>query len=74
LTVADEVDTNWYLGAGAGYTNLDPDANSTAFRFTDDEDAGYKLFIGYDFNEKFSAEIFYNDLGTARIQNGVTSD
>jgi len=73
LAAADDFDTTWYLGAGAGYTNLDPDTGSNTFTLTDDEDAGYKVFIGYDFSEMFSAEVFYNDLGTANIQSGATA-
>ena len=49
---ADEIDEasqrSWYLGAGLGITELDPDTNNTGYSVTDERDTGFKLFGGYD--------------------------
>jgi OOP family OmpA-OmpF porin len=75
VAIAEDFDTSWYLGAGAGYSTLDPDTGGSAFSTTDDNDSGYKITLGYDFNEAVSAEIFYTDLGTAKMQGGaITGD
>ncbi len=60
-------DRSWYLGAGLGLTELDPDTNNTGYSVTDDKDSGFKLFGGYDFTERLTLEGFYADLGSAQI-------
>ena len=49
---------SWYLGAGLGITELDPDTNNTGYSVIDDKDIGFKLFGGYDFTERLTVEGF----------------
>lgn len=74
---ADEIDEtsqrSWYLGAGLGITELDPDTNNTGYSVTDERDTGFKLFGGYDFSERLTVEGFYADLGSAQLSSSFTS-
>ena len=44
----------------------------------DDKDSGLTIFVGYDYNERFSVELGYNDLGDTKAQisnsGGLTAD
>ncbi len=62
-------DRSWYLGAGLGLTQLDPETNDTGYDVSDSSDSGFKLFGGYDFTERLSAEGFFTDLGSASISS-----
>jgi outer membrane protein OmpA-like peptidoglycan-associated protein len=66
---ASGFENNWYIGFGAGVTQLNPETNNTGYELKDDVDTGWKLFAGYDFNEALSFEGFYGDLGTAALGN-----
>jgi len=69
--IAEEFDETkqrtWYLGAGLGITELDPDTNNTGYSVSDERDSGFKLFGGFDFSERLTVEGFYTDLGSAQI-------
>ena len=68
---ADDIEAgnerSWYLGAGLGLTELDPDTNNTGYTVADERDSGYKLFGGYDFSKRLTVEGFYVDMGSAAI-------
>lgn len=64
---------SWYLGAGLGITELDPDTGSTGYSVSDERDTGFKLFGGYDFSERLTVEGFYTDLGSAQLSNPAPS-
>ena len=69
---ADEIKKGtWYLGAGLGITELDPDVGSTGYSLTNERDSGFKLFAGFDYSERLTVEGFYADLGTAKLGNHV---
>lgn len=74
---AEEVDAmnerSWYLGAGLGITELDPDTNNTGYSVSDERDTGFKLFGGYDYNEIFTIEGFYADMGSAELSSPYPS-
>ena len=73
---AEESETNgrsWYLGAGLGITELDPDTNDTGYSVSDARDTGFKLFAGYDYSETLSFEGFYTDLGSAQLTSPFPS-
>jgi len=59
----------WYMGGNVGIStaNIDKDKitqNLTNYSYSDDEqDLGYKLFGGYQFNENFALEGGYFNLG-----------
>ncbi len=58
---------NLYVGIGGGLSNLQPDRNGTVWFVTDDQDVGYKAFLGYDFRDFLSIEGYYSDLGAAEL-------
>ena len=64
---------SWYLGAGLGITELDPDTNNTGYSVADERDTGFKLFGGYDFSEHLTVEGFYTDLGAAQLSSPFPS-
>ena len=59
----------WYLGAGLGYAKLEPDLNNTSWAFSDDKDTTSKIMTGVRFAPHFSAELSYEDFGTAKLYN-----
>lgn len=69
----DASDHSWYLGAGLGVTELDPDTNNTGYSVSDERDSGFKLFGGYDYSETLTVEGFYADLGSAQLTSPFPS-
>ncbi|MGD2119250.1 MAG: outer membrane beta-barrel protein [Chromatiales bacterium] len=68
-------DNQWYVGIGGGWTDTDTGISSlTGTASLDEEDTGYKIFAGYNFNENIALEGFYVDLGEATLtgNNGDT--
>ena len=64
--------------AGIGYLKSDVNTHkypSLTYSAYDDEDDGFTIFGGYDFNERFGIEAGYNDLGdtTATVTAGPTT-
>lgn len=63
---------------GIGYLKSDVNTHkypSLTYTAYDDEDYGFTIFGGYDFNERFGIEAGYNDLGdtTATVTAGPTT-
>lgn len=54
----------FYAGAGVGQSMVDEP-------FADDEDTGYQVFGGYQFNEYFGLEAAWTDFGDVRLTGGV---
>jgi OOP family OmpA-OmpF porin len=75
--IAEQVDEDkqrsWYLGAGFGITELDPDTNDTGYSVSDERDTGFKLFGGYDYSETLTLEGFYTDMGSAQLTSPFPS-
>jgi len=75
--IAEQVDEDkqrsWYLGAGFGITELDPDTNDTGYSVSDERDSGFKLFGGYDYSETLTIEGFYTDMGSAQLTSPFPS-
>lgn len=75
--IAEQVDEDkqrsWYLGAGFGITELDPDTNDTGYSVSDQRDTGFKLFGGYDYSEILTFEGFYTDMGSAQLTSPFPS-
>jgi OOP family OmpA-OmpF porin len=75
--IAEQVDEDkqrsWYLGAGFGITELDPDTNDTGYSVSDERDSGFKLFGGYDYSETLTFEGFYTDMGSAQLTSPFPS-
>ena len=77
VAIAEQVDEDkqrsWYLGAGFGITELDPDTNDTGYSVSDERDTGFKLFGGYDYSETLTVEGFYTDMGSAQLTSPFPS-
>ena len=75
--IAEQVDEDkqrsWYLGAGFGITELDPDTNDTGYSVSDERDSGFKLFGGYDYSDSLTLEGFYADMGSAQLTSPFPS-
>ena len=61
------LNNSWYLGLGAGISNLEPDTTGTGYRIDNRQDTGGKLFFGYDFSKRISLEGYYSWLGEAEL-------
>ena len=62
-----EFEDPFYVGLGLGLSFLEPETNSVALTLTEDSDAAYKLLAGYRFNENWSIEGFWANLGEAEV-------
>jgi len=72
--MGDDPAQGFYIGAGAGYSFINSSvSNLTGSAELDDESFSYKVFGGYKFNQFFSTELFYMDLGAASL-TGQTGD
>jgi OOP family OmpA-OmpF porin len=56
-----------YLGAGAGISRLEPDLGGTPYAHSEKNRFGWKLFAGYDVNERISVEGYYANLNEAEL-------
>jgi OOP family OmpA-OmpF porin len=66
--------SRWYGGLGLGVSRLKPDTNNTGFTVSDKTSNGYKVYAGYDWNEKFAIEAYFADLGEAELSPNGTID
>lgn len=57
----------FYINAGIGLTQIEPESPSDALTVSDNTDVGAHIGIGYDFNRFLSVEGYVADLGTADI-------
>ncbi len=65
-------DKRFYLGAGAGMSELEPRHTLGYFVVDDKNDTAGQIFFGYDLTKRFSIEAFYTDLGEAGIATAST--
>ncbi len=65
---------NFYAGISAGKSDIDTDvSNLTGTASLDEDDKGFKLSGGYQYNENIAVEVHYTDLGEAEL-NGNSGD
>jgi len=62
-----EFEDPFYVGLGLGVSFLEPETNSVALTLAEDSDTSYKLFGGYRFDDNWSIEAFWANLGEAEI-------
>lgn len=70
-------ENGYYLGAGAGYTELDEFCDGLGGGVScDDDDTAWSVFGGYLINPNFAVELGYSDLGTysAKIPSVIDAD
>ena len=61
----------FYIGIGAGLSNLDPDTSDVpGVDVVDDSDAAGLLTLGLDFSRRFTAELQFADLGEVGLTGG----
>ena len=64
---------NLYVGGSVGISNLKPETNNTVWKVDDDDDTSFKIYVGYEFTKRWSAEFFYTDLGNAHLDGSSSS-
>ena len=67
----DDPPNSWYIGAGAGLSNMEVDTGETDYQIADDEDGSFRLFIGYDYNRRFSVEAVLSNLGSVELDGSA---
>ncbi len=66
IPVASAGQSNWYLGAGTGSSDID--------RNDLDDDSGMKFYGGYHFTDRYALEGGYTSLGTFDIDTAPGAD
>ncbi|MFC3681591.1 OmpA family protein, partial [Bacterioplanoides pacificum] len=59
--------SGFYGGVGVGRSELEPKISGTGFRRDQKHDDAWKLLAGYDWNDRWSLEGFYADLGKTHL-------
>lgn len=66
------VDGTYYGGVGFGGSSIEPVISDGNFSVTDTGGSGVQLSLGRDISPRWSAEMYYSDLGDAAVSNGAT--
>jgi len=69
---AHALEGTWYLGAGAGVSQLSPDTDGSDFTLDDESSTAATVYLGLDINEWLSVEAGYTDLGEALLSDSET--
>ncbi|MEJ2592475.1 MAG: porin family protein [Candidatus Thiodiazotropha sp.] len=67
LSWAESEAGGWYAGIGLGLSRLEPDSNGSLYEVEDKASQGYRLTLGYDWNERVGIEGYFSDLGEAAM-------
>lgn len=81
--LAQQKDAGWYIGGGLGRTNVNIDeaglnaaattaGAASAVTSSDENDTGWKLFGGYQFNKHLALELTYANLGRFNTTTTIT--
>jgi outer membrane protein OmpA-like peptidoglycan-associated protein len=65
----DEFTNCWYLGAGYGFSHVDPEGASNGWHTDDDESEGWEVILGKHFKPHWFGELKYADIGEAGLGN-----
>ena len=60
---------HWYLGGDLAATRLEPRASDGGYQVAGNSSAGFRLLVGYQWRPRWSAELFYVDLGQVPIDS-----
>ncbi|WP_018692916.1 outer membrane beta-barrel protein [Algicola sagamiensis] len=68
---AESVQENgqFYIGAGLGFTKVNPEGESNGWHTVDKKDTGWNIKLGYDIAPQWFAELSYTDAGAATLDN-----
>lgn len=61
-------DAGWYLGAGIGISEMEPNTKNTRYSIDDERDFGGKIYLGYGLSKRWNVEGYYSDLGEVTIK------
>ncbi|HEX5636935.1 MAG TPA: OmpA family protein, partial [Gammaproteobacteria bacterium] len=64
----DEYNRRVYVGAGVGLSIMAPETGGTGYVVDEDQDLGYRIYAGYDWNSALSVDISLASLGTTTLQ------
>jgi outer membrane protein OmpA-like peptidoglycan-associated protein len=70
----DDIRDPYYIGLGLGTSFLKPETNSDALKLSQDHDFAYRVFGGYQFDDHWAVEVFWADLGQAKIASKSTGN
>lgn len=68
LPVSAEFDRRWYLGIGAGVSMIEPDPADSGYVVEENSDSGAKVYVGWDYSERWSFEGYFANLGEAELE------
>lgn len=71
-TTISDIPDQYYVGAGLGLSFVQPSLNDTSLVISKDSDIAYKLSGGYQIDDRWAAEIFWSDMGQARVSSSLT--
>ncbi|MFK7893145.1 MAG: OmpA family protein [Granulosicoccus sp.] len=71
---SSDFEPKFYVGIGAGVSDLDPDTSDVNVDLSDGSQTGYQVTIGADLNKWLSVELHGADLGSAELDNGGEID
>ncbi|MCC1498393.1 porin family protein, partial [Alcanivorax sp. 1008] len=60
---------NAYFGIGAGVSDLEPNTEQSLYEVSEEQGTAFQIFTGYQFNDHWSVDLSYMDLGSAELEN-----
>ena len=71
-SLLDEMDI--YIGAGFGLSELNPQTKQSGFSIANDQDSGWRVSAGWDWNSNITLEGYYSKLGQVALINNSNSN
>lgn len=71
-TTISDIPDQYYVGAGLALSFIQPSLNDASLVISKDSDIAYKLSGGYQLDARWAAEIFWSDMGQARVSSSTT--
>lgn len=72
--VISDIPDQYYVGAGLGLSFIQPSLNNASLVISKDSDIAYKFSGGYQLDDHWAAEIFWADMGQARVSSSLTGN
>lgn len=73
-TSIEDIRDQYYVGAGLGLSFLQPSLNDVSLKLSRDGDIGYGIKAGYQFDDRWAAELLWSDLGQAKVSSSTTGN
>lgn len=71
-TAISDIQDQYYVGAGLGLSFIQPSVNDASLFISKDSDIAYRFLGGYQLDERWAAEMFWADMGQARVSSSLT--